>query len=81
MGVHRRAEDDRDDPRRLPTGLAALGACLLSCALIVPSMEQVWFVGPIGEKTGDLGFELAFFAAGILYVPLRHLELRYRPLV
>ncbi|KAI0746911.1 NCS cytosine-purine permease [Daedaleopsis nitida] len=70
-----------DDPRRLPTGLAALGACLLSCALIVPSMDQVWFVGPIGEKTGDLGFELAFFAAGILYVPLRYLELRYRPLV
>ena len=70
-----------DDYRRLPTGLAALGACLLSCALIVPSMDQVWFVGPIAEKTGDIGFELAFAAAGLCYVPLRYLELRFRPLV
>ncbi|KAI0765159.1 NCS cytosine-purine permease [Fomes fomentarius] len=70
-----------DDYRRLPTGLAALGACLLSCALIVPSMDQVWFVGPIAHTTGDIGFELAFFAAGLCYVPLRYLELKYRPLV
>ncbi|KAI0360560.1 cytosine-purine permease [Trametes cingulata] len=68
------------DPRRLPTGLAALGACALSCALIVPSIDQVWFVGPIAAHTGDIGFELAFFAAGVLYIPLRYLELRFRPL-
>ncbi len=67
--------------RRLPTGLAALGACLLACALIVPSMDQVWFVGPIAQKTGDIGFELAFVTAGLFYVPLRYLELRFRPLV
>ncbi|KAI0711159.1 NCS cytosine-purine permease [Cerioporus squamosus] len=70
-----------DNYRRLPTGLAALGACLLACGLIVPSMDQVWFVGPIAEKTGDIGFELAFAAAGLFYVPLRYLELRFRPLV
>ena len=67
--------------RALPTGLAALGACALSCALIVPSMDQVWFVGPIAERTGDIGFELAFVSAGLFYVPLRYLELRFRPLV
>lgn len=44
-------------------------------------MDQVWFVGPIAEKTGDIGFELAFALSGICYVPLRHLELRFRPLV
>ncbi|EJF63789.1 NCS cytosine-purine permease [Dichomitus squalens LYAD-421 SS1] len=70
-----------NDWRRLPTGLAALGACLLSCALIIPSMDQVWFVGPIAQRTGDIGFELAFASAGLFYVPLRYLELRFRPLV
>ncbi|PIL27619.1 transporter [Ganoderma sinense ZZ0214-1] len=70
-----------DDYRRLPTGLPALGACLLACALIVPSIDQVWFVGPIAEKTGDIGFELAFAATPLFYVPLRYLELRFRPLV
>ncbi|KAI9063521.1 cytosine-purine permease [Trametes sanguinea] len=69
------------DPRRLPTGLAALGACALSCALIVPSIDQVWFVGPIAARTGDIGFELAFFSAGVFYIPLRYIELRFRPLV
>ena len=70
-----------NDWRRLPTGLAALGACALACALIVPSMDQVWFVGPIAQKTGDIGFELAFAATALFYVPLRRLELRFRPLV
>ncbi|THH32563.1 hypothetical protein EUX98_g1617 [Antrodiella citrinella] len=64
-------------PGQLPPGLAALGACLLSCGLIIPSMDQAWFVGPIAKHTGDIGFEMAFAAAGILYLPLRTLELRY----
>ena len=71
-----------DDFRRLPTGLPALGACLCACGLIVPSMDQVWFVGPIARHTGDIGFELAFVATALCYVPLRFLELRFlRPLV
>ncbi|OCH93364.1 NCS cytosine-purine permease [Obba rivulosa] len=70
-----------NDWRRLPTGLAALGACALACALIVPSMDQVWFVGPIAKTTGDIGFELAFFATAAFYVPLRLLELRFKELV
>ena len=68
-------------PSKLPTGLAALGACALACALIVPSMDQVWFVGPIAKKTGDIGFELAFTATAVFYAPLRLLELRFRKLV
>lgn len=70
-----------NDHRRLPLGLAAVGACLLACGLIVPSMDQVWFVGPFARTTGDIGFELAFVATALFYVPLRKAELRYRRLV
>ncbi|KIP10745.1 hypothetical protein PHLGIDRAFT_100554 [Phlebiopsis gigantea 11061_1 CR5-6] len=68
-------------PRALPPGLAALGACVLACGIVVPAMDQVWFVGPIARHTGDIGFELAFAATALCYVPLRRLELRFRPLV
>ncbi|EMD31874.1 hypothetical protein CERSUDRAFT_119154 [Gelatoporia subvermispora B] len=70
-----------NDWRRLPTGLAALSAGALACALIVPSMNQVWFVGPIAKTTGDIGFELAFVTTALCYVPLRLLELRFKKLV
>lgn len=37
--------------------------------------------GPLGrafgDTGGDLGFEMAAVAAGIVYPPLRYLELRY----
>ncbi|KAG5642670.1 hypothetical protein DXG03_002354 [Asterophora parasitica] len=49
-----------NDPRRLPSGIAAVATGLLSFGLIIPSMEQVWFVGPIAKTTGDIGFEVAF---------------------
>jgi len=35
-------------------------------------------LGPIAKKTGDIGFELAFVVAGLVYVPLRLLEIRMR---
>lgn len=67
-----------NNPRRLPWGVAAVGACALSFGLIIPCMNQVWFQGPIGIKTGDIGFEVAFPVAGTLYVFLRKLELRHQ---
>ncbi|KAI0340469.1 NCS cytosine-purine permease [Trametopsis cervina] len=70
-----------NSPSKLPTGLAALGSCILAFGLVVPSMDQVWFVGPIAKRTGDIGFEVAFFVTAILYPPLRFLELKFRPLV
>ncbi|KAH9840946.1 uncharacterized protein C8Q71DRAFT_854794 [Rhodofomes roseus] len=70
-----------NDYRRLPLGLAAIGACLLACSLIVPSMDQVWFVGPFAKTTGDIAFELAFVATALFYVPLRLVELRLRILL
>jgi purine-cytosine permease-like protein len=65
-----------NDPKRLPWGAAALGASIISIGLIVPSMEQVWFVGPIGKKTGDIGFEMGFALGGLAYIPLRWLEIK-----
>ena len=65
-------------PGKLPTGLAALGACLVALGVIVPAMEQVWWVGPIGKKTGDIGFELAFIVTALVYPVARAIELRVR---
>ncbi|KAH9933938.1 uncharacterized protein B0H18DRAFT_982868 [Fomitopsis serialis] len=36
---------------------------------------------PFARTTGDIGFELAFVATALFYVPLRMLELRFRELV
>lgn len=65
-------------PKRLPTGLAAVGAGLCSVALIVPSIDQVWFVGPFAKTAGDIGFEVAFGVSAVMYIPFRYLEIRIR---
>ncbi|KAK7429129.1 hypothetical protein QQZ08_004344 [Neonectria magnoliae] len=67
-----------DSAKALPSGIAALGAATLSFTLVVPSMSQIWFTGPIAQKTGDIGFEMAFFLTAILYVPLRMVETKVR---
>ena len=67
-------------PRELPTGLAALAACLVAVGVIVPAMEQVWWTGPIGRKTGDIGFELAFVVTALVYPVTRWMELKVRGL-
>ncbi|KAI1634253.1 NCS1 nucleoside transporter [Biscogniauxia mediterranea] len=78
--VFRRGRYDTYDPEiwntasRLPLGVAAVGACALSFALVIPSMAQVWFTGPIAQTTGDIGFELAFVLTAVFYIPLRTLE-------
>ncbi|KAI1425167.1 permease for cytosine/purines, uracil, thiamine, allantoin-domain-containing protein [Xylaria sp. FL1777] len=59
---------------QLPWGAAALTASVLSFALVIPSVAQVWFTGPIAKITGDIGFELAFATTAVLYLPLRALE-------
>ncbi|KXX76532.1 Purine-cytosine permease fcyB [Madurella mycetomatis] len=69
--------DAWNDAARLPWGGAALGAAALSFAVVVPSMAQVWWTGPIAETTGDIGFELAFVVTGLLYVVLRWGERRW----
>ncbi|KAI0289622.1 cytosine-purine permease [Russula brevipes] len=65
-------------PSQLPLGAAALVASGLSFVLVIPSMDQVWFTGPIARKIGDIGFEVAFIVTALTYIPLRHLEKRWR---
>ncbi|OHE98314.1 NCS1 nucleoside transporter [Colletotrichum orchidophilum] len=66
-----------DVPSKLPLGVAAIGAAVLSFGLVVPCIAQVWFTGPIAVSTGDIGFEVAFFLSAVLYVPLRYAEKHY----
>ena len=65
-------------PSQLPLGAAALGSCILSFGLVIPSMSQVLYTGDIARKTGDIGFEVAMAVTALLYVPLRHLEKNWR---
>ncbi|KAF2818557.1 hypothetical protein CC86DRAFT_375758 [Ophiobolus disseminans] len=67
-------EEAWDDWRKLPLGFAAIGAGVLCLGFLVPGMAQIWYTGPIGEKTGDIGFEVAFAVSALTYVPLRFLE-------
>jgi purine-cytosine permease-like protein len=64
--------------RELPSGIPALVASVLSLGLVIPGISEVWFVGPFAERTGDIGFELAFFGAALFYFPLRWLEIKWR---
>lgn len=64
--------------RKLPSGIAALGASIVSMGLVVPGMAEVWYTGPIAETTGDIGFEMAFVVTALFYVPFRWLEIKLR---
>ncbi|KAH8890564.1 hypothetical protein GQ53DRAFT_169772 [Thozetella sp. PMI_491] len=78
----RKADPDSYDPaiwndaRKLPSGIPALASVLIPWALIVPSMDQDWYTGPIAKQAGDLGFWFAIILAAILYPPLRAWEIR-----
>jgi NCS1 nucleoside transporter family len=67
-------EEAWDDMKKLPWGVAGIGAGILCLGLVVPGMSQTWFTGPIGKKTGDIGFEVAFVISALVYVPLRFAE-------
>ncbi|KAI1863543.1 hypothetical protein JX265_008760 [Neoarthrinium moseri] len=62
--------------KQLPWGVAALAASALSFGLVIPSMAQIWWTGPIAESAGDIGFEMAIIVTAVLYVPFRLLEKR-----
>jgi purine-cytosine permease-like protein len=67
-------EDAWDDAKKLPSGVAAISAAVLSFGLVIPGMSQIWFTGPIAKTTGDIGFEFALVVSALLYVPFRYLE-------
>lgn len=66
-----------NDSKKLPPGIAAISAAVLCFGLVIPCMGQIWFTGPIAEKTGDIGFEVAIVMSALLYVPLRTMERRF----
>lgn len=65
-----------DSASELPSGVAALTAGLLSFAVVIPSMDDIWFTGPIAKTTGDIGFEVACAISTLLYIPFRTLEIQ-----
>ncbi|CAN8102725.1 unnamed protein product [Discula destructiva] len=63
---------------KLPTGVPALLASIVSFGLVVPGMAAAWYTGPIAETTGDIGFEMAFAVTAVVYLPLRWAEIKWR---
>ena len=61
-------------PQRLPSGIAAVAAGVLSFGMVIPCMSQNWFTDPIARTTGDIEFEVAFMVSGMLYLPFRWLK-------
>lgn len=67
-----------DRAKLLPWGLAAVLAFACSFAIIIPSMSQVWYTGPIAMKgTGDIGILVGSGVAFILYLAFRAIEKAY----
>ncbi|KAF2091733.1 cytosine-purine permease [Saccharata proteae CBS 121410] len=73
--------DGWDDRTRLSPGYAAGFAFCVGAAGAIVGMGETWYTGPIaalvGDFGGDLGMELGFAWAGIVYPPLRLLEVKY----
>lgn len=69
-----------EDRRRLPLGIAALVSWLVGWAGAIVGMDQVWYQGPVAIKIGgyggDIGAWLSIAFAGLVYPPLRYVELR-----
>lgn len=64
-----------NDGARLPTGISSLTTIVASWGLIVPTMDQPWYTGPVARVTGDLGFMVAVAFCLVVYIPLRSVEL------
>ncbi|KAF8804565.1 hypothetical protein BYT27DRAFT_7234511 [Phlegmacium glaucopus] len=68
---------DWDKPSKLPIGIAALLSFLGGFGIVIPSMSQVWYIGPIAKAgTGDIGVLTGAVVGAALYVILRALEKR-----
>ena len=69
-----------EDKKRLPIGIAALIAWLCGWAGAIIGMDQAWYSGPvaarIGGVGGDIGAWMTIAFAGVVFPPLRYLELR-----
>ncbi len=73
--------EDYETSSKLPVGIAAVAAMIISLAVATLGVSQQLFEGPIAKHLADadLGFPLAIVVAGILYYVLRRWELsRYK---
>ncbi|THG92942.1 hypothetical protein EW026_g8143 [Hermanssonia centrifuga] len=67
--------EDWNQPRRLPVGLAAVLAFFCAFGIIIPSMSQVWYTGPIAKAgTGDIGIPAGCAVAFVVCLVLRSIE-------
>ncbi|KAF8804586.1 hypothetical protein BYT27DRAFT_7213747 [Phlegmacium glaucopus] len=68
---------DWDKPSKLPIGIAALLSFLGGFGIVIPSMSQIWYIGPIAKAgTGDIGVLTGAVVGAALYMILRTLEKR-----
>lgn len=67
-----------DSARGLPWGAAAVVSFACAFGIIIPSMNQAWYVGPIAKTgTGDIGILVGSALAFVLYLVLRSAEIAY----
>jgi purine-cytosine permease-like protein len=60
---------------KLPVGIAGIMAFCIGMALIVLSMEQSYFTGPIAHHTGDIALLMGFCSSFLVYAAVRTAEL------
>ena len=66
---------DWDKPSKLPVGIAALLSFFGGFGIVIPSMSQVWYTGPLAKVgTGDIGLLTGSVVGATLYAILRALE-------
>ncbi|KZT70408.1 hypothetical protein DAEQUDRAFT_782651 [Daedalea quercina L-15889] len=64
-----------NQPRRLPLGVAATLSFLCAFGIIIPCMDQAWYVGPIAKAgSGDIGIIVGSCIICILYPCFRAIE-------
>ena len=69
---------DWDKPSKLPIGIAALLSFLGGFGIVIPSMSQLWYTGPIAKAgTGDIGVLTGTVVSATLYAILRALEKKF----
>jgi purine-cytosine permease-like protein len=72
--------DAWDNANLLPKGYAAMLPFFVGAVGSVVGMAETWYIGPIGAMIGasggDLGVELGFGFAAVIYPGLRYMELK-----
>ncbi|CCF57290.1 hypothetical protein KAFR_0C02970 [Kazachstania africana CBS 2517] len=77
---HRYNWDKWDDYEVLTHGYAATVSFLIGIVGVVVGMAQVYWIGPVARKIGEYGGDIAMWLCmgicGVVYPPLRYIELK-----